>query len=85
MGSGLGFHVDFDPTSGFWLDKGEYESLRSHNLHDELHLICSPEYRLAAVRMPEPPTLNSPGSSGHWGPNPANGSTQLRDLVYRTA
>ena len=51
VGSGLGFRVDFDPTSGFWLDKGEYESLRSHNLHDELHLICSPEYQLALVRM----------------------------------
>ena len=51
VGSGLGFRVDFDPSSGFWLDRGEYDSLREHNLHDELHLICSPEYQLALVRM----------------------------------
>jgi Zn-finger nucleic acid-binding protein len=51
VGSGLGFRIDFDPASGFWLDKGEYDSLLAHNLHDELHLICSPEYQLALVRL----------------------------------
>jgi Zn-finger nucleic acid-binding protein len=51
VGSGLGFRIDFEPQSGFWLDRGEYESLKEHNLHDELHLICSPEYQLALVRM----------------------------------
>lgn len=50
-GSGLGFRIDFEPSSGFWLDKGEFESLRNHNLHDELHLICSPEYQLELVRL----------------------------------
>tara|TARA_E500000318_G_scaffold5598_2_gene5831 strand:+ start:159590 stop:159919 length:330 start_codon:yes stop_codon:yes gene_type:complete len=50
-GSGLGFRIDFEPSSGFWLDKGEFDSLRSHNLHDELHLICSPEYQLELVRL----------------------------------
>lgn len=51
VGSGLGFRIDFEPQSGFWLDKGEYESLRAHNLHDELHLICSPEFQLELVRL----------------------------------
>lgn len=50
-GSGLGFRIDFEPSSGFWLDQGEYESLKDHNLHDELHLICSPEYQLELVRL----------------------------------
>lgn len=50
-GSGLGFRIDYEPSSGFWLDKGEFDSLRSHNLHDELHLICSPEYQLELVRL----------------------------------
>lgn len=50
-GSGLGFRIDFEPSSGFWLDKGEFESLQSYNLHDELHLICSPEYQLELVRL----------------------------------
>jgi Zn-finger nucleic acid-binding protein len=51
VGSGLGFRIDFEPSSGFWLDKGEYESLLEHNLHDQLHLICSPEYQLELIRM----------------------------------
>jgi len=50
-GSGLGFRIDFDPSSGFWLDRDEYETLRSHSLHDELHLICSPAYQRELVRM----------------------------------
>lgn len=51
VGSGLGFRIDFEPQSGFWLDQGEYESLRAHNLHDELHLICTPEFQLELVRL----------------------------------
>jgi len=46
VGYELEFRIDFDrASSGFWLDAGEYETLRARNLHDELHLICSPEYQ----------------------------------------
>lgn len=51
VGSGLGFRIDFDTSSGFWLDKGEYDALVAHNLHDEMHLICSPQYQLRLIRM----------------------------------
>lgn len=50
-GSGLGFRIDFDSSSGFWLDRAEYDALRSHNLHDELHLICSPAYQRSLMHM----------------------------------
>lgn len=52
VGSGLDFRIDFDATSrGFWLDKDEYQILESRNLHDELHLICSPEYQMKLVEL----------------------------------
>jgi len=51
VGSGLGFRIDYDASSGFWLDRDEYETLRSHNLHDELHLICSPSYQRSLMQM----------------------------------
>ncbi|MGJ8724751.1 MAG: hypothetical protein ACSHYB_09360 [Roseibacillus sp.] len=39
VGHGFTFTIDRSPTGGIWLDKGEWEALRSHNFHDELHLI----------------------------------------------
>lgn len=52
VGHGLKFRIDHDATSGgFWLDQGEYELIRERNLHDELHLICSPEYQLELDRL----------------------------------
>ncbi len=46
VGRGLRFAIDFDAASGgFWLDAGEYESLRAHNLHDELQLIASEDWQ----------------------------------------
>lgn len=52
VGHGLKFRIDYDATSGgFWLDKGEYELIRKRNLHDELHLICSPEYQLELDKL----------------------------------
>lgn len=52
VGSGLDFRIDFDAVSrGFWLDHGEYQILESRNLHDELHLICSPEYQMKLVEL----------------------------------
>jgi len=46
VGQGITFRIDHEPSSGgFWLDKGEYQHLRECNLHDEIHLICSPEFQ----------------------------------------
>lgn len=46
VGHGLSFRIDHDSVSGgFWLDQDEYKLLRQRNLHDELHLICSPQYQ----------------------------------------
>ena len=39
VGHGFSFAIDRSPTGGLWFDRGEWEALRVHNLHDELHLI----------------------------------------------
>ncbi len=36
VGHGLQFKVDHCVTCGFWLDKNEWEILKSKNLHDEI-------------------------------------------------
>lgn len=52
VGHGLSFRIDHDPTSGgFWLDKDEYDHIRERNLHDELHLICSPQYQRELAKL----------------------------------
>lgn len=46
VGHGLNFHVDRSPaTGGVWLDKGEWEALKSKNLHTQLHLIFTASYQ----------------------------------------
>src|ERR1700722_5261248 len=38
VGHGLPFHVDRSPeTGGIWLDRGEWEALKSKGLHTELN------------------------------------------------
>ena len=39
VGHGFRFRIDRSQTRGIWLDGGEWEQLRKHNFHDELHLI----------------------------------------------
>lgn len=39
VGHGFNFSIDRSPSGGIWFDKGEWEALREHNFHDELHLI----------------------------------------------
>ena len=52
VGNALNFRIDHDSISGgFWLDKGEYDLIRERNLHDELHLICSPEYQQVLAKL----------------------------------
>ena len=46
VGHGLGFHVDRSPaTGGVWLDRGEWDALKSHGLHRELHLVFTASYQ----------------------------------------
>ena len=39
VGHGFSFSIDRSPNGGIWFDQGEWEALRAHNFHDELHLI----------------------------------------------
>ena len=46
VGHGLPFHLDRSPaTGGVWLDKGEWEALKSRGLHVSLHLIFTAAYQ----------------------------------------
>jgi Zn-finger nucleic acid-binding protein len=46
VGHGLKFHVDLSTeTGGIWLDKGEWEALKSKGLHVELNLIFTAPYQ----------------------------------------
>ena len=46
VGHGLPFHIDRSPaTGGVWLDKGEWEALKSKGLHVSLHLIFTAGYQ----------------------------------------
>jgi Zn-finger nucleic acid-binding protein len=46
VGHGLNFHVDRSPVSGgVWLDKGEWEALKSKGLHTQMHLIFTASYQ----------------------------------------
>ena len=46
VGHGLQFHLDRSPvTGGVWLDKGEWEALKSRGLHVTLHLIFTAAYQ----------------------------------------
>ncbi len=46
VGHGLPFHIERSPaTGGVWLDKGEWEALKSKGLHTSLHLIFTAAYQ----------------------------------------
>lgn len=46
VGHGLPFHIDRSPvTGGIWLDRGEWEALKSKGLHTSLHLIFTAAYQ----------------------------------------
>ena len=46
VGHGLHFHVDRSPVTGsVWLDKGEWEALKSKKLHASLNLIFTTSYQ----------------------------------------
>ena len=46
VGHGLHFHVDRSPeTGGMWLDKGEWEALKSKGLHTQLNLVFTASYQ----------------------------------------
>jgi Zn-finger nucleic acid-binding protein len=46
VGHGLPFHIERSPaTGGVWLDKGEWEALKSKGFHTSLHLIFTAAYQ----------------------------------------
>jgi Zn-finger nucleic acid-binding protein len=46
VGQGLRFQIERSPKSGgVWLDAGEWEALKSRELHSELHLIFTAPYQ----------------------------------------
>ena len=46
VGHGLKFHVNHSPeTGGIWLERGEWEALKSKGLHVELNLIFTAPYQ----------------------------------------
>jgi len=46
VGHGIAFHIDrCQCCGGIWLDKNEWEILKSRNLHDEIHFIFSREWQ----------------------------------------
>ena len=46
VGHGLAFHIERSPvTGGVWLDRGEWDALKSKGLHVELHLIFTAAYQ----------------------------------------
>lgn len=47
VGHGLPFRVDRSNTGGIWLDGGEWEILKSGNLHQAIHLIFTSPWQQA--------------------------------------
>jgi len=46
VGHGLPFLIERSPaTGGVWLEKGEWQALKSKGLHTSLHLICTAGYQ----------------------------------------
>jgi len=46
VGQGLPFRIDRSPvTGGIWLDQGEWEALKSRDLHAELHQVFTAGYQ----------------------------------------
>lgn len=53
VGHGLKFHIDLSPETGsIWLDRGEWEALKSKGLHLELNYIFTASYQ-RRVRLEE--------------------------------
>ena len=46
VGHGLDFHINLSPvTGGVWLDRGEWDALKSKGLASQLHLIFTASYQ----------------------------------------
>ena len=50
VGHGIDFHIDRCGTcGGVWFDKNEWEILKEHNLHDDVHFIFSSAWQHRTV------------------------------------
>lgn len=47
VGHGFDFYLDRSPSGSVWFDKGEWDSLRARQFHDELHLIFTFQWQNA--------------------------------------
>ena len=46
VGRGLNFHIERSPkTGGIWLESGEWDALKSKDLHEEMHHIFGAPYQ----------------------------------------
>ena len=53
VGHGLSFYLDrCAHCGGNWFDKGEWETLKAHNMHDKVHLVFSEPWQ-AQIRQAE--------------------------------
>jgi len=59
VGRGTDFYLDrCGSCNGVWFDKNEWESLKTRNLHDEVHLIFSPAWQENIRRQSHAKTLD---------------------------
>jgi Zn-finger nucleic acid-binding protein len=51
VGHGIDFHLDRCPAcGGIWFDSGEWEILKAHNLHDDVHFVFSTAWQAEIAR-----------------------------------
>ena len=50
VGEGFSFRIDRSPNGGIWLDKGEWEALKSRNFHDELLFVFTNSWQKAIIQ-----------------------------------
>jgi hypothetical protein len=50
VGEGFSFRIDRSPNGGIWLDRGEWEALKSRNFHDELLFIFTNQWQSEIIR-----------------------------------
>ena len=50
VGAGFSFRIDRSPNGSIWLDRGEWEALKSRNYHDALLFVFTNQWQKEIVR-----------------------------------
>lgn len=50
VGEGFSFRIDRSPNGGIWLDRGEWEALKSRNFHDALLFVFTNQWQKQIIR-----------------------------------